>query len=70
MPHHGQRSSNITEFLDDVRPRIAVITDAEKDKADKKTLKALKSAGVETYRTSEDGTIVIESDGNGKYSLG
>ena len=70
MPHHGQRSSNTTEFLDDVRARIAVITDAEKDPADKKTLKALKSANVDTYRTSSDGTVVIESDGNGEYSLG
>ena len=70
MPHHGQRSSNTSELLDEVCPQIAVITDAEEDPANKKTLKALKSAGVETYRTSEDGTVVIQSDGSGTYSLG
>jgi beta-lactamase superfamily II metal-dependent hydrolase len=69
MPHHGQHSSNTSAFLDDVRPKVAVITDAKKDPADKKTRKLLNSAGVETYRTSTDGTVVIASDGNGTYSV-
>lgn len=69
MPHHGRRSSNTEDFLDDVRPKIAVITDSSKEPADKKTLKLLKSADVETYRSSEDGTVVVESDGNGSYSV-
>ena len=69
MPHHGQRSSNTQEFLEGVRPQIAIITDAKKDPADKKTLKLLKSAGVKTYRTGTDGTIVIESDGDGTYAV-
>lgn len=69
MPHHGRHSPNSSEFLDDVQPRIAVITDAKKEPADKKTLKLLKSADVETYRSSSDGTVVIESDGSGTYSV-
>lgn len=69
MPHHGRRSSNTEDLLDNVRPKLAIITDSEKDPADKKTLKLLKSAGIETYRTSEDGTVVVESDGNGNYSV-
>lgn len=69
MPHHGRFSSNTADYIDDVNPQIAVITDAKKDSADKKTLKLLKSADVETYRTSADGTIVVESDGTGTYSV-
>ncbi|MBR3226373.1 MAG: MBL fold metallo-hydrolase [Atopobiaceae bacterium] len=69
MPHHGQHSSNTLEFLDDARPQIALITDAEKDPASKKTLKLLKAADVQTYRTSVDGTVTVESDGSGTYSI-
>ncbi len=69
MPHHGQHSSNTSKLLDDVRPQIALITDAEEDPASKKTLKLLKAADVQTYRTGEDGTITVESDGSGAYSV-
>lgn len=67
VPHHGDRSSNTGDFLDSVQPKIAVITDAKKDPANKKVLKLLRSAEVETYRTSTDGTVVVESDGTGTY---
>ncbi len=69
MPHHGQQAKNTSELLDDARPKIAVITDGQKDPASKKTLKLLKSADIETYRTSVDGTVVIDSDGSGAYSV-
>lgn len=69
MPHHGQRSSNTDDFIEDVHPQIAVITDAKKDPADKKILKLLAEANVETYRTSVNGTIAIESDGTGAYAV-
>ena len=69
MPHHGRKSSNTEDFLDDVRPQIALITDSKKDEADKKVLKLLKSSEVETYRTSKDGTIVVESNGSGTYQV-
>ncbi|MBR3318346.1 MAG: MBL fold metallo-hydrolase [Atopobiaceae bacterium] len=68
MPHHGGASKNLDEFLDDVRPKVAVITDAKKDAASKKTLKLLKSAGAEVWRTSTEGTVV-ESDGSGTYAV-
>ena len=69
MPHHGEKSSNMDEFLDDVDPEVALITDAADDPADKKTLKLLKKANVDTYRTSENGTIVVESAGSGDYTV-
>jgi beta-lactamase superfamily II metal-dependent hydrolase len=69
MPHHGEKASNIDELLDDVQPEIALITDGADDPADKKTLKALKKHDVDTYQTSVDGTIVVESDGTGSYEV-
>ncbi len=69
MPHHGRRSSNTADLLEEVRPQIAVITDSSKDPAEKKVLKLLKQSGVDVYRTSSDGTIVIESKGAGKYAV-
>ena len=69
MPHHGQKAGNTEDLIAHVKPKIAVITDSEDDPADKKTLKLLKKAGIETYCTSECGTVVVTSDGAGKYSV-
>ena len=69
MPHHGEGDSNTDELLDDVLPSIALITDSADDPADKKVLKLLKKQGVDTYRTSECGTIVVEGDGTGNYEV-
>ena len=69
MPDHGQKCSNTDEFLEDVRPRVAIITDSTTDPADKKTLKLLGNCGAETYCTSTCGTVVVEGDGTGNYSV-
>ena len=69
MPHHGQRCSLTDELLEDVQPKIAVITDSSDDPADKKTLKLLDEIGADTYSTSKSGTIVIQGDGAGNYSV-
>lgn len=69
MPHHGKLSSNTDEFIDAVRPKTAIITDSKKEPADKKTRKLLESADVELYRTKADGTISVESNGDGSYSV-
>ena len=69
MPHHGEKSSNTDDLLDNVQPQIALITDASDDPADKKTFKLLKECGADIYRTSADGSIVVESDGTGSYQV-
>ena len=46
-----------------------MITDSLTDAADKKTLKLLKAAGVKVHSTATDGTVVVESDGSGTYSV-
>ena len=69
VPHHGEKAANTDELLTKVEPEIAIITDSAEDPADKKTLKLLKKAEADTYRTSECGTVVVESTGTGSYSV-
>ena len=69
MPHHGQKGDNTEDFLDDVRPKIALVTDGFDDPVAKKTFKALAKRDVDTYCTSYDGTIVVKSDGAGNYAV-
>ena len=69
MPHHGEKSGGTDEFLEDVQPKIAIVTDSADDPADKKTLKLLDNCGADTYCTSACGTVVVESNGTGSYSV-
>ena len=69
VPHHGRKCALTDEFLEDVQPKIAVITDSIDDPADKKTLKLLDEIGADIYRTSDSGTIAVQSDGTGNYSV-
>ena len=69
FPHHGKKASNTDELIEDVRPQIAIITDCDDDPADKKAVKLLEKNGVDVYRTSISGTIVVRNDGEGRYSV-
>ena len=69
MPHHGEWCGKTDELVEDMSPRIAIITDGEDDPAEKKTLEHLEDARIDTYRTSTDGTIVVESHGLADYTV-
>ena len=69
MPDHGKKCGNTDDFLEDVQPSIVIVTDAVDDPADKKTLKLLNGCGADVYRTSDCGTVVVESSGTGSYSV-
>lgn len=69
MPHHGEWCGKTDDLVEDVSPQIAIITDGEDDPAEKKTLGCLDDADVDTYRTSTDGTIVVESHGLADYTV-
>ena len=69
VPHHGVKEDNTEDLINDVKPEIAVITDGEKDKADKKVVKKLTKTGAEVYQSSECGTIIITSSGTGEYEV-
>lgn len=65
--HHGSRTSSTESFLDLVSPEIAIISCGEGNKyghPHKETLDKLNARNIQTYRTDELGTIILETDGN------
>jgi competence protein ComEC len=64
--HHGGRTSSTREFLEKVAPKVAIISlgkDNDYGHPHKETLERLSSLNIEAYRTDEQGTIVLSSDG-------
>lgn len=65
--HHGSSTSSSESFLEQVQPQYAVIM-AGKDNSyglpTQETIDKLNNRGSEIYRTDEDGTIQMASDGN------
>ena len=66
LGHHGSSSSTCKEFLDAVNPDIAIITvgiDNEYGHPHNEVLDLLKSYKIKTYRTDNDSSIILISDG-------
>jgi competence protein ComEC len=64
--HHGSATSTTDEFLRAVNPKYAVISVGKHNRyrhPAAATLKRLADAGVETYRTDENGAVEIKTDG-------
>ncbi len=65
--HHGSRTSTTEDLLERVDPSIAVISlgkDNDYGHPHKSTINLLNEFDVTTYRTDEDGTIIVTSDGS------
>jgi len=67
VAHHGSADDGLPDLLDRLRPRVAVISCGARNDyghPTPSTLEALAAApGLVTYRTDEDGAVVVESDG-------
>ncbi len=64
--HHGSDSSSGENFLKEVSPALAVIEVGRDNKfghPSRRTLKKLERLGARVFRTDQDGTIVLRSDG-------
>lgn len=65
--HHGSDTSSSEEFLNEVKPSISIIM-AGKDNSyglpKEEIVERLENVGSKVYRTDEDGTIEVTSDGN------
>ncbi|MCD8250042.1 MAG: MBL fold metallo-hydrolase [Lachnospiraceae bacterium] len=65
--HHGSRSSTSDDFLAAISPSCAVISCGEGNDyghPHAATLNKLRASGVSVYRTDEQGTIAVTSDGS------
>lgn len=66
VAHHGSKTSSNIEFLEAVKPEIALIGVGENNKfghPSEETLKKLKSLNCQIYRTDQCGEITIKTDG-------
>lgn len=67
VPHHGSKTSLDLGFLEEVKPKVAVISVGKNKYGHpaKETLEKLKKVGAQVKRTDKDGTIeaVVEKDG-------
>ena len=67
VSHHGSADAQLPALLEDLRPRVAVISAGEGNTyghPTPETLAALDAApGLAVYRTDRDGAVTIESDG-------
>lgn len=64
--HHGSKTASTEEFMEAVDPEYAVISAGEGNSyghPHAEVLNRLRAMGVEVFRTDEQGTIVLESDG-------
>jgi len=66
LAHHGSKGAAKRALLSGTKPKTVIIS-VEKDKDGElpapSTMKALEKAGIEIHRTSQEGTIVLHSDG-------
>lgn len=63
--HHGSITSTNLEFLDKVDPRIAIITVGKNHfgHPSQKIIERLEDGNIQIYRTDEDGTIIVRTNG-------
>ena len=67
VSHHGANSGYMKGFYDEVQPKYAIISCGKGNKyghPHSDVLKDFKNRGVGVFRTDEQGTIVVVSDGN------
>lgn len=65
VAHHGSSTSTNLEFLDKVNPNIAVITVGKNHfgHPSQKIIERLEDKNIQIYRTDEDGTVIIRTNG-------
>lgn len=66
LGHHGSSTSSSQEFLEAVSPSAAVISCGAGNSyghPHEETLRTLDQLGIETYRTDQDGTVTVTTDG-------
>jgi competence protein ComEC len=71
VPHHGSSTGLTEDFLKVVRPSIAIIEVGKNNKYGHPalgTINLLKSYAVRIYRTDQNGTTQIDSDGEGYWT--
>ncbi|HEX9786627.1 MAG TPA: DNA internalization-related competence protein ComEC/Rec2 [Candidatus Binatia bacterium] len=67
VPRHGSATASTKEFIAAVRPRLAIVSAGARTRAEARREEIAErylQAGADVLRTSSDGAILVESDGN------
>src|SRR6185295_12572070 len=70
VPHHGSKTSSTADFLDQVHPEFAIISDGFENSyghPHPDVLARLEERGAHVLRTDRDGLVSIRSDGRRLY---
>lgn len=70
-PHHGSKNSLTQEYLDLIRPEIAVIQVGKNSYGHphKEILDLFANLGIDVYRTDQLGDVIVEVDKSGKARI-
>ena len=63
VPYHGRLVVTSEKFLTEASPKIAYITDEEKEPASDEVIRMLEKLGADVYSSREDGDVTVISDG-------
>lgn len=63
VPYHGRLVSISEKFLAEASPKIAYITDEEKEPASEELISMLEEMGADVYTSREDGDVTVMCDG-------
>ena len=67
VPHHGSATSSSQEFLEALRPDVAVISAGRGNPFGHpvaSVLERYRNIGAAIYRTDQDGAVIVETDGD------
>lgn len=72
IAHHGSKTSSTEEFLETVKPKIALIGVGQNNNfghPNKNVIERNKNNKIEIFRTDENGEICISTNGKGKIKI-
>ncbi len=72
IAHHGSKTSSTEEFLETVKPKIALIGVGPNNNfghPNKNVIERIKNNKIEIFRTDENGEICISTNGKGKIKI-